>query len=70
MVDLLTVHRPALLRELIDPLPQDRLHANKKATAVDEHGITFEDGTTAVADVIIGADGIHSLVRQHVLGKG
>lgn len=67
----MTVHRPALLRELINPLPQERLHANKKVARIeDDHRIVFEDGTSAIADIIIGADGIHSSVRQYILGEG
>lgn len=27
--------------------------------------ITFDDGTMATADLVIGADGIHSSVRSH-----
>ncbi|KAJ7505098.1 putative kynurenine 3-monooxygenase [Mycena galericulata] len=36
----------------------------------DAHGVTayFEDGSTAHGDIMIGADGMHSKVRQHVLG--
>ncbi|KAJ7695246.1 putative kynurenine 3-monooxygenase [Mycena olivaceomarginata] len=35
-----------------------------------DDGVTlhFEDGTTARGDILIGADGIHSKVREHVLG--
>ncbi|KAJ6543426.1 putative kynurenine 3-monooxygenase [Mycena vulgaris] len=37
----------------------------------DERGVTayFEDGSTAEGDILIGADGMHSKVRQHVLGS-
>ncbi|HHP7229410.1 MAG TPA: FAD-dependent urate hydroxylase HpxO [Xenococcaceae cyanobacterium] len=35
----------------------------KSATAI------FEDGTTATGDVLIGADGIHSVVRTYLLGE-
>lgn len=27
--------------------------------------VTFADGTTVTADLVIGADGIHSAVRRH-----
>ena len=29
----------------------------------------MKDGTTAVADAVIGAEGIRSVVREHILGK-
>ncbi|KAJ6535088.1 hypothetical protein B0H19DRAFT_1039018 [Mycena capillaripes] len=37
----------------------------------DEQGVSahFEDGSTAKGDILIGADGMHSKVRQHVLGS-
>ncbi|MBZ8178869.1 FAD-dependent urate hydroxylase HpxO [Oscillatoria salina] len=37
----------------------------------DEDSATaiFEDGSTATGDIIIGADGIHSVVRSYVTGK-
>ncbi|KAK9791278.1 hypothetical protein AB5N19_08840 [Seiridium cardinale] len=31
--------------------------------------MTFTDGTTAEADVLLGADGVHSLTRSHLLGE-
>lgn len=31
--------------------------------------LSFEDSTTAEADIIIGADGIHSAVRKHLFGE-
>jgi salicylate hydroxylase len=30
--------------------------------------IRFQDGSSAMADVVVGADGIHSTVREHMLG--
>lgn len=37
---------------------------------VDEPVIlNFADGTTATADAVIGADGIHSYVREFLMGK-
>ncbi|OCF39125.1 hypothetical protein I317_07066 [Kwoniella heveanensis CBS 569] len=36
----------------------------------DEHGVTasLEDGSEVTGDILIGADGIHSKVREHILG--
>lgn len=67
------LHRASLLRELLAPLPRDVLHANKKLTSVapEEDGsvtLTFEDGRSQTFDAVIGADGIFSSVRNHVLG--
>lgn len=67
------VHRASLLRELVARLPKKALHTNKKLAKMDlKHGtgaieVTFHDGTTSESDVIIGADGIFSTVRSHVL---
>ena len=30
--------------------------------------LRFADGTTAQADAVVGADGVHSLVREIILG--
>ncbi|MCX6503402.1 MAG: FAD-dependent urate hydroxylase HpxO [Microbacterium sp.] len=35
----------------------------------DDVTVTFENGETATGDVLIGADGARSLVREHVLGE-
>ncbi|KAI1139397.1 putative monooxygenase [Hypoxylon sp. FL0543] len=37
--------------------------------AEGEVRIRFEDGTTAVGDVLVGADGVNSVVREHVLRR-
>ena len=36
----------------------------------DESGfaLRFKDGTIAEADVVIGCDGVHSIIRKHLLG--
>ncbi|KAI0486501.1 salicylate hydroxylase [Xylaria cf. heliscus] len=67
----ISVPRASLLKELLAHLPEKILHANMKLTSIDQGptsaAITFEDGTTRHFDAIIGADGISSYVRGHVL---
>jgi len=68
----LTMHRADLLAALEQAVPADTIHLGKRTLDVDEgpDGITvrFEDGTSRRVDVLIGADGIHSTVRRHLLG--
>ncbi|KAH7018073.1 uncharacterized protein B0I36DRAFT_435462 [Microdochium trichocladiopsis] len=44
----------------------------KKAARIEEgdDGVTvhFEDGTSAAGDVVVGADGVHSITRRHIFG--
>ncbi|KAF7328385.1 putative kynurenine 3-monooxygenase [Mycena venus] len=42
------------------------LHKRKTSKGVTAY---FEDGSNAKGDILIGADGMHSKVRQHVLGS-
>ncbi|KAF7540361.1 hypothetical protein G7Z17_g12235 [Cylindrodendrum hubeiense] len=57
-----------LQQELIKKLPADILHAAKNVikVQVDESQaiVVFEDGTSVTADLVIGADGIRSKVRE------
>ena len=68
-----SVHRAHFLDELVKSVPPQRAHFNKRLQHIeDKNGdpvyLRFSDGTTATADVVIGADGIHSTVRKHLLG--
>ncbi|MFF9763268.1 FAD-dependent oxidoreductase [Streptomyces caelestis] len=60
--------RGALRQMLLDSLPAGTVRWNHKVTAVrtlddGRHQVDFADGTTAVADLLIGADGAWSRVR-------
>ena len=49
-----------------------RVHLGKRLVGLEPRGdgvtLAFEDGTRAHADAVIGADGVHSLVREILLG--
>ncbi|KAI0168904.1 salicylate hydroxylase [Hypoxylon sp. FL1284] len=68
----LVVHRASLLRELLEPLPRESLHANKSVEHITatEGGvqIRFRDGQEDTFDAVVGADGVFSTVRKHVVG--
>ncbi|QIW98576.1 hypothetical protein AMS68_004094 [Peltaster fructicola] len=69
-----TVHRAKFLDEFIRLIPEKLAHFGKRLDRLDDKGIGkgvemhFQDGTTATADCVIGADGVHSAVRKHLLG--
>lgn len=68
------MHRVRFLDELVKSVSSERAHFNKHVDSLkDEQGgpviIHFKDGTTATADAAIGADGIHSTIRAHLLGR-
>jgi 2-polyprenyl-6-methoxyphenol hydroxylase-like FAD-dependent oxidoreductase len=54
-------------------LPDPRRHrVGRSATSVRQHdgrvSVTFDDGTAAAYDLVVGADGIHSGVRRSAVG--
>lgn len=64
-------HRADLHRDLANALPAGSVELNRRCIGVEEgvgrhEGkvvVYFEDGTDLAADVAVGADGIHSVVR-------
>lgn len=69
----LAMHRGDLHAALADLVPADAIQLGRKLRSVDQEGsqvsLTFEDGERVKADVVIGADGVHSLIRDHVAGQ-
>jgi len=67
-----SVHRADLLDVLGSSLPQEILHLGARCMSVesDEHVAVakFTDGSEVEADVVVGADGIHSAVRSSLFG--
>jgi salicylate hydroxylase/6-hydroxynicotinate 3-monooxygenase len=68
----LCMHRGDLHEALVSLLPDDAIHLGKKLAGIDERAGTallrFEDGSRAEADAVIGADGVHSVVRDAIIG--
>jgi salicylate hydroxylase len=69
-----TVHRADLHQMLAGLVPPGRLHLGRMLADFAEHGeavrLRFADGSTCDADVLVGADGIHSVVRAAVASGG
>jgi salicylate hydroxylase len=67
-----TVHRADLHRALANAVPADHVHLAHRFTHLVDHGnrveAHFENGTSISSDALIGADGIHSVVRQTLFG--
>lgn len=68
----LCMHRGDLHQALVAAVPPERVHLSKKLAGLDQLGDTvklrFADGSSARADAVIGADGVHSLVREVLFG--
>ncbi len=69
----LSAHRADLVEVLRQQLPSNVIHLNARCTGVETSGSTaralFADGTEIDADLIVGADGIRSAVRQSLFGR-
>jgi salicylate hydroxylase len=71
------MHRADLHRVLVDgvqAMAPGAIRLNKRAVGVsqDRRGarVSFDDGSSASGDVVVGADGVHSQVRQALFGQG
>ena len=66
------IHRADLLDILRTVVPDEPIQLGRRCTGLEQDEsvarLTFADGSTAEADVVIGADGIHSAVRDAVVG--
>jgi len=69
---VLTIHRGDLAQILTSALKPGTLHLARSLTALDDTGsnvrLMFADGSSEQADIVIGADGVNSKVREILLG--
>jgi salicylate hydroxylase len=65
------IHRADLLALLVEQLPPGTVQTGHRCTGLREDAaramVTFANGATATADVVIGADGIHSVLQGFVV---
>lgn len=68
----LLMHRGDLHAALAGTVPAEIIHLDHKLEGLSQRGttvtMTFTNGITAEADAVIGADGVHSVVREILLG--
>ncbi len=66
------VARTDLQQMLLSALGADQVQLNKRCVAIEETADSataiFADGHRATGDVVVGADGTHSIIRSYVLG--
>ena len=69
----LCMHRADLHDALRSLVPLDRIQLDRKLVGLDQRGgqvrLAFADGSRASADLVVGADGVHSTVREIVIGE-
>lgn len=68
----LCIHRGDLHSALLGVLPPERIHHGKKLVGLTPRPsgvlLSFADGSTVLADAVVGADGMHSVVREQIVG--
>ena len=67
------MHRADLVEMLASALPAGTVHAGHRCTGFDQDDdmarVSFANGATVEAEIVIGADGIHSELRPHVFAS-
>jgi salicylate hydroxylase len=67
-----TAHRADLLHSIASQVPAQSVKLSRKCVGLDSNGgalqLHFAKGESVEADVVIGADGVHSTVRDAVFG--
>ncbi|KAF9900419.1 hypothetical protein EC991_007353 [Linnemannia zychae] len=68
--DRILFARPELYEMLFKKIPSHKIHMSKKVLSFQQNRegvmVRFSDNTTIHGDILVGADGAHSAVRQHL----
>jgi 2-polyprenyl-6-methoxyphenol hydroxylase-like FAD-dependent oxidoreductase len=68
----LCMHRADLHEALASAVPEETIRLGKKLVGLEQGPaqvtLVFADGTRARADAVVGADGVHSIVRDIIVG--
>lgn len=66
--EIFTIDRSVMQQRFVSALPPETLFLNKACVGVenkqDYAEVFFADGTTEIADLVVGADGVHSALRE------
>jgi len=70
--DYFFVHRADLIDHLREAAEAAGipLRTDAPVTGITPKGVTIEGGEQLSADLVVGADGLHSVARRHLLGEG
>ncbi|WP_311567213.1 FAD-dependent monooxygenase [Photobacterium arenosum] len=70
--DSVCISRKALQQALLQQLDERCIHVGARVSAIhegtDSVSISFDDGRTEQCDLLVGADGIYSFVREYIQG--
>ncbi|KAG0288544.1 hypothetical protein BGZ97_006735 [Linnemannia gamsii] len=68
--DRILFARPELYDMLFKRIPSNKIHMSKKILSFQQNHegvmLRFSDNTTTHGDILVGADGAHSAIRQHL----
>jgi salicylate hydroxylase len=69
-IEFYGMHRADLLQLLLDSLPEQVVNTDHRCVGFEQDEraavVTFANGVRVSADVVVGADGIHSTLQQYV----
>jgi salicylate hydroxylase len=69
-IEIYGMHRADLLQMLLERVPSEAIHPAHRCIGLSQDQeavrLTFDNGTTIVADAVVAADGIHSTLQQYV----